>query len=102
GGAPHGQSASPPSRGGASHRQSASPAARGVNPVPAASVPAAPPPPLHRQWDFGDLPESREVERNRLRLVVYPAVEDRGSGVVLIEARNATAAESVSRAGLVQ
>ena len=57
---------------------------------------------MHRQWDFGDLPASREVERNRLRLVVFPAVEDRGSGVVLIEARNAVAAESISRAGLVR
>ncbi|MDB6045826.1 MAG: ATP-dependent helicase HrpA [Gammaproteobacteria bacterium] len=57
---------------------------------------------LHRQWDFGDLPESREVERNRLRLVVYPAVEDHGSGVAFIEARNALAAEAISRVGLVR
>ena len=57
---------------------------------------------LHRQWDFGDLPESREIERNRLRLVVYPAVEDHGNGVALIEARNAAAAEAISRAGLVR
>ena len=71
-------------------------------PAPASAAPSAPPPPLHRQWDFGDLPESREVERNRLRLVVYPAVEDRVGGVVLIEARNAAAAESISRAGLVR
>ena len=68
--------------------------------VPLAS--AAPAPVLHRQWDFGDLPASREVERNRLRLVVYPAVEDRGTGVALVEARNAVAAESISRAGLVR
>src|SRR6185437_16637547 len=27
---------------------------------------------VHKQWDFGELPESREVERNRLRLIVYP------------------------------
>jgi ATP-dependent helicase HrpA len=44
----------------------------------------------------------REVERNRLRLMVYPAVEDRGGGVVLIEARNAASAESISRAGMVR
>jgi hypothetical protein len=76
---------------------------RNVPPAPPARATVAPPPPpLHRQWDFGDLPESREVERNRLRLVVYPAVEDRGSGVVLVEARNAIAAESISRAGLVR
>jgi len=59
-------------------------------------------PVLHRQWDFGDLPESREVERNRLRLVVYPAIEDCGSGVALIEARNALVAEAFSRAGMVR
>lgn len=58
--------------------------------------------PLHRQWDFGDVPEHREVERNRLRLVVYPAVEDRITGVALVEARNAPAAESISRAGIVR
>ncbi|MDB6089623.1 MAG: ATP-dependent helicase HrpA [Gammaproteobacteria bacterium] len=57
---------------------------------------------LHRQWDFGELPESREVERNRLRLIVYPAVEDHGTGVALIEARNAPTAEAISRAGLVR
>ena len=80
-------------------------ASPGRNAPPAPQVRAAsapPPPPVHRQWDFGDLPESREVERNRLRLIVYPAVEDRGSGVALIEARNALAAESISRAGLVR
>jgi ATP-dependent helicase HrpA len=58
--------------------------------------------PLHRQWDFGDVPEHREVERNRLRLVVYPAVEDRVTGVALVEARNAPAAEAISRAGIVR
>jgi len=58
--------------------------------------------PLHRQWDFGDVPEHREVERNRLRLVVYPAIEDRGTGVALVEARNAPAAEAISRAGIVR
>ena len=69
----------------------------GGAPLAAASAPA-----LHRQWDFGDLPATREVERNRLRLVVYPAVEDRGAGVALIEARNASSAEAVSRAGVVR
>ncbi len=58
--------------------------------------------PLHRQWDFGDVPEDREVERNRLRLVVYPAIEDRVTGVALVEARNAQAAEVISRAGIVR
>ena len=58
--------------------------------------------PLHRQWDFGDVPEHRDVERNRLRLVVYPAIEDRGAGVVLVEARNAATAEVISQAGIVR
>jgi len=58
--------------------------------------------PLHRQWDFGDVPEHRDVERNRLRLVVYPAIEDRGAGVVLVEARNAATADVISRAGIVR
>jgi ATP-dependent helicase HrpA len=56
--------------------------------------------PLHRQWDFGDLAETTEVERNRLRLAVYPAVEDRTVGVALVEARSPADAESISRTGL--
>jgi ATP-dependent helicase HrpA len=52
---------------------------------------------VHRQWDFGELPESREVERNGLRLTVFPALEDRGGGVALTEARNAALAEEMSR-----
>jgi hypothetical protein len=62
---------------------------------PAASV-------LHRQWDFGELAETAEVERNRLRLAVYPAVEDRTVGVALVEARSAADAELISRSGLVR
>jgi ATP-dependent helicase HrpA len=74
----------------------------GAGVVSSAGVRAHATQPLHRLWDFGDLPESREVERNRLRLVVYPAIEDRGSGVALIEARNAHGAEAISRAGAVR
>src|SRR5579872_2800275 len=57
---------------------------------------------LHRQWDFGALPESVEVQRNRLRLVVYPAVEDRVAGVAVVEARSAADAAAISRGGLVR
>jgi ATP-dependent helicase HrpA len=57
---------------------------------------------VHRQWDFGDLPESVEVHRNRLHLQVFPAVEDRGSGVAVVEARSAAAADSISRHGIVR
>ena len=99
----HGQPASPGRQPVQSYSHSAPPAGRYVASATAVrAAPAPPPPPLHRQWDFGDLPESREIERNRLRLIVYPAVEDRGGGVVLIEARNAASAESTSRAGLVR
>jgi ATP-dependent helicase HrpA len=54
----------------------------------------------HREWDFGELPESLDVERNRLRFRVFPAVEDRGSGVAPFEARSAFEAEAISRRGL--
>lgn len=57
---------------------------------------------LHRQWDFGELRESIEVARNRLRLVVYPAIEDRATGVALVERRTAGDAETTSRAGIVR
>lgn len=57
---------------------------------------------LHRQWDFGPLAETTEVVRNRLRLSVYPAIEDRTVGVALVEARSAAEAELLSRTGLVR
>jgi ATP-dependent RNA helicase HrpA len=56
--------------------------------------------PVHREWDFGELPESRIVERNRLLLTVFPALEDRGSGVALVEARGPDAAAAMSRRGV--
>ncbi len=55
---------------------------------------------LHRQWDFGELPISRQIERNGLMLTVYPAIEDRKSGVELVEARGPAGAEELSRRGL--
>jgi ATP-dependent helicase HrpA len=57
---------------------------------------------LHRCWDFGELPEARQVERNRLQLTVYPALKDQGTGVALVEGRNAASAESLSRAAVVR
>ncbi len=56
--------------------------------------------PQHRQWDFGELPVSRQVERNGLLLTVYPAIEDRHGGVALVEARGALAAEEITRPGI--
>jgi ATP-dependent helicase HrpA len=57
---------------------------------------------LSRQWDFGDVAETAEIERNRLRLVVYPAIEDRTAGVAVVEARSAAEAEVITRNGLVR
>ncbi|HVC31108.1 MAG TPA: DUF3418 domain-containing protein, partial [Steroidobacteraceae bacterium] len=51
---------------------------------------------LHRQWDFGELPESRGIERNGLHLTVFPAIEDRGSAVALVEARGPLLARRMS------
>ena len=54
----------------------------------------------HLSWDFGSLPESVDIERNRLRFRVFPAIEDRGNGVLMREARSAFEAEAISRRGL--
>jgi len=64
--------------------------------VPAAAEGTA----VHRLWDFGDLPERREIERNRLHLTIFPALEDCGGGVLLVQARHAALAEEISRAGI--
>jgi ATP-dependent helicase HrpA len=55
---------------------------------------------LHRQWDFGELPVSRGIERNGLLLTVYPAIEDRRGAVALVEARGPAGAEELSRRGV--
>jgi len=55
---------------------------------------------LHRQWDFGELPVSRRIERNGLLLTVYPAIADRRGAVALVEARGAASAEELSRQGI--
>jgi ATP-dependent helicase HrpA len=68
--------------------------ARSTRPAPETA------PALHRHWEFGELPESRGVERNRLLLTVFPALEDRGSGVALAEARSPIIAEEMSRRGI--
>jgi ATP-dependent helicase HrpA len=57
---------------------------------------------LSRQWDFGEIAQTAEIERNRLKLVVYPAIEDRTAGVAVVEARSSIEAELISRAGLVR
>ncbi|HKT73262.1 MAG TPA: ATP-dependent RNA helicase HrpA [Steroidobacteraceae bacterium] len=57
---------------------------------------------LHSQWDFGSLPETSVVERNGLRLTIYPAIVDRGSGVGLVEAHSVIEANALTRGGLVR
>ncbi len=55
---------------------------------------------LHRKWDFGELPETAQIERNRLKLIVYPAIEDRMAGVVPVEAHSPADALAISRTGV--
>jgi ATP-dependent helicase HrpA len=55
---------------------------------------------LHRQWDFGELPASRQIERNGLLLTVYPAIEERGNAAALVEVHAADIAEELSRRGI--
>ncbi len=74
--------------------KSALTAGRASTPAPEAGEP------VRRQWDFGELPETRQVERNGLRLTVYPTLEDRRSGVVPIEARDLRSAETMLRVGV--
>ena len=64
--------------------------------------PIEPRAPLHREWDFGALPESTDVTRGRLRLLAYPALEDRGTGVALVEARTALEANALTRRAIVR
>ena len=64
----------------------------GTAPAPAAK--------LHRTWDFGDVPETRSVERAAVRYIVHPALEDRGIGVACIEAASAAQALALTRAGI--
>jgi ATP-dependent helicase HrpA len=66
----------------------------------ASTAAVAPVESLRRQWDFDELPTSSSVERNRLKWVVYPAIEDRVAGVALVEARSPIEAQALSRAGV--
>jgi ATP-dependent helicase HrpA len=65
---------------------------------------AAPPPQsepsIYRGWDFGELPLSSTLERGLLRLIEYPAIEDRGAGVAIVTVRSAAEAAAISRDGL--
>jgi len=51
-------------------------------------------------WDFGTLPETMEVVRGGLRLLMYPSIEDRGSSVSLTCLDSPERAAIVTRAGV--
>jgi ATP-dependent helicase HrpA len=55
---------------------------------------------IRRSWDFGPLPELREVVRAGVSFNVWPALRDVGSGVTVVEARSLAEAQDLSRAGL--
>lgn len=67
--------------------------------APAASAAASARSP-HRQWDFGEVPETRSVERNGLNLLIYPTLRDLGQAVALAEARDAPSARALLRAAV--
>jgi ATP-dependent helicase HrpA len=53
-----------------------------------------------RSWDFGPLPEMRQVLRSGVSFNVWPALRDVGTGVSVVEARTHAEAQELSRAGL--
>ena len=74
----------------------------GVRPAvtPAARPSATPIPGLHRKWDFGELPESRRIERAGIGFSVWPALADRIGGVEVVESATAAEAQELTRAGI--
>ena len=53
-----------------------------------------------RDWDFGTLPATLEVTRSGLRIVMYPALEDRGESVALTCQDTSARAERLTRGGV--
>jgi ATP-dependent helicase HrpA len=53
-----------------------------------------------RGWDFGPLPDVRQVLRAGVSFTVWPALRDVGTGVSVVEARSLTEAQDLSRSGL--
>jgi ATP-dependent helicase HrpA len=60
------------------------------------------PPKLYRAWEFGDLPDLMTVERAGVKYITYPALQDRGTGVVLCEAQSQAEAQRLTRAGVLR
>ncbi len=52
------------------------------------------------RWDFGDLPESLDLDRGGIRLRGYPALVDRGDSVALRVLDSREGADLAQRAGL--
>ena len=66
------------------------------------AVESATSPVIYRAWDFGDLPVETTVERAGLKYTTHPALEDRGTGVVLRDAKTLPEAETLTRAGVLR
>ena len=54
------------------------------------------------RWDFGDLPEQRIIEKERLGIRVYPALRDDGDSVSLVLGDRPELAASDTLAGLIR
>ena len=57
---------------------------------------------LRREWDFGDVPAQRQVERGGLSFAVYPALKDAGDGAELVELDSPLLAEHETRRGVLR
>ncbi len=69
--------------------------------APGAAAHAAPAAPDGwRRWEFGPLPETRQVTRAGVSFTIWPALRDSGDAVALVEARSLPEAQQLSRQGL--
>jgi ATP-dependent helicase HrpA len=55
-----------------------------------------------RDWDFGTLPATLEVTRGALRILLHPAIEDRGDSVALVCHDTAGRAEAATHCGIIR
>lgn len=55
-----------------------------------------------RGWECGDLPLEREVQRNGIRFKVYPALQDQGDHVAVVELGSAAQAEAMMQGGVLR
>jgi ATP-dependent helicase HrpA len=71
-------------------------------PVVMAAAPSPVPTEGLRAWQCGDLPVEHEVQRKGVRFKVYPALQDRGDSVAVVELSNAIQAEQVMLGGVLR